>query len=185
MILISINYQLEYLQILISVILIFIKYSDVRIPSRLSWDVKEKAWLGQLIGQASDRAKPSPFASRMLKSSFWPWDWNELPISFGTTSAEAVHWICKWFDFVKLRQCLNLGDELQRVAYKRDGLVHTAWVTDKSALSCRIVNEVNPEGTTQMFAPILRIRAWPSASISKMSTSARAWRCYLDPSFLS
>ena len=43
-------------------ILIFIKYSDVSIPSRLSWDVKEKAWLGQLIGQASDRAKPSPFA---------------------------------------------------------------------------------------------------------------------------
>ena len=41
-------------------ILIFIRYSDVSIPSRLSWDVKEKAWLGQLIGQASDRAKPSP-----------------------------------------------------------------------------------------------------------------------------
>ena len=43
-------------------ILIFIRYSDVSIPSRLSWDVKEKAWLGQLIGQASDRTKPSPFA---------------------------------------------------------------------------------------------------------------------------
>ena len=50
---------LEYLQILISMILIFIRYSDVSIPSRLSWDVKEKAWLGQLIGQASSHANPA------------------------------------------------------------------------------------------------------------------------------
>ena len=137
------------------------------------------------LAKPATTLSPHPSPSRMLKSSFWPWDWSETPISLEATSAETVHWICRWFDFVKLRQCLNLGDELRRVAYKRDGLVHTAGVTDKSALSCRIVKEVNPESTTQMFAPILRIRAWPSASISKMSTSARAWRCYLDPSFLS
>ena len=43
-------------------ILIFIRYSDGNIPPRLSWDMKERLGSANSFGQASDHAKPSPFA---------------------------------------------------------------------------------------------------------------------------
>ena len=68
-----------------------------------------KAWLGQLIiGQASDRAKPSPFAYKDVEELVLAMRLGRFANHLETTSAEAVHWICSLINCVKLRHCLIL-----------------------------------------------------------------------------
>ena len=107
-------------------ILIFIRYSDGNIPPRLSWDMKERLGSANSFGQASDHAKPSPFAFKDVEELVLAMRLGQFANHLETTSAEAVHWICSLFDSVKSRKCHILGEELPRVAYKQVGLVHAA-----------------------------------------------------------